>query len=287
MLASPSFSMTDIAQASAALMGIMKWVQAMMKYHELLKIVNPKREKVREMNVMLAEVRARLDEKRKKLAEVRAMMQELQDAYEEKLETERQLTQKIQDCEVKLERASKIIGGLAGEKIRWSETVERLKKEGELLVGDCLVAAGMIAYSGPFTAIYRSELEAEWYQKISSLGIKISEGISMKRIMEDPVTTKIWTMASLPSDNLSIENAIITFASRRWPLMIDPQNQANKFIKSLAKQEDQCSHGFKNLKMSDPALMKQLELSIQHGEWFLVENVSEELDPSLEPILMK
>ena len=39
----------------------MKWVTAMMKYHELLKIVNPKRAKVREMNVMLAEVRQRLD----------------------------------------------------------------------------------------------------------------------------------------------------------------------------------------------------------------------------------
>ena len=222
MLSSPSFSLSEIATASSALVGIMKWVQAMMKYHELLKIVNPKREKVREMNVMLAEVRARLDEKRKKLAEVRAMMQELQDQYEEKLETERQLTQKIQDCELKLERASKIIDGLAGEKVRWSETVTRLKAEGELLIGDCLVAAGMIAYSGPFTSIYRSELEAEWYQKIKSLGIKISEGVSMKKIMEDPVTTKIWTMAQLPSDNLSIENAIITFASRRWPLMIDP-----------------------------------------------------------------
>ena len=145
----------------------------------------------------------------------------------------------------------------------------------------------MIAYSGPFTSIYRAELEAEWYQKISSLGIKISKGISMKKIMEDPVTTKIWTMAQLPSDDLSIENAIITFSSRRWPLMIDPQNQANKFIKSLAKMDDQCTHGFKAMKLSDPALMKNLELSIQHGEWFLVENVGEELDPSLEPILQK
>ena len=46
----------------------------------------------------------------------------------------------------------------------------------------------------------------------------------MMKIMEDPVVTKTWTVAQLPSDNLSIENAIILFASRRWPLMIDPQN---------------------------------------------------------------
>lgn len=44
----------------------------------------------------------------------------------------------------------------------------------------------------------------------------------MKYLLEDPVTTKLWTGASLSNDNLSIENAIIMFGSRRWPLMIDP-----------------------------------------------------------------
>lgn len=224
MLASPSFSMSDIAQASGALVGIMKWVQAMMKYHELLKIVNPKRAKVAEMNEKLAVVRARLEEKRKKLKEVEEMMAELQAQYEEKLENERQLVAKIDDSNKKLVRAGKIIGGLAEEKVRWTATVGRLEKEGSLLVGDCLVAAGMIAYSGPFTAFYRTKMEEDWYKKISNLGVKVSEGVSMKKIMEDPVTTKTWTMAQLPSDNLSIENAIIIFQSRRWPLMIDPQN---------------------------------------------------------------
>ena len=140
----------------------MKWVSAMMKYHELLKIVNPKRAKVAEMNEKLAIVRARLAEKLAKLREVENMMADLQAQFEEKLETERQLVAQIDECEKKLVRAGKIINGLAGEKVRWTETVERLKKEGSLLVGDCLVAAGMIAYSGPFTALYRSDLEKEW-----------------------------------------------------------------------------------------------------------------------------
>lgn len=91
MLASPSFSMQDIYQASPALMGIMKWIKAMMSYHELLKIVNPKRLKVKEMNEELSKVRARLDEKRNQLREVEEMMASLQAQYEEKLENERQL----------------------------------------------------------------------------------------------------------------------------------------------------------------------------------------------------
>ena len=195
MLASPTFSMQDIYQASPALMGIMKWVKAMMSYHELLKVVNPKRLKVKEMNEKLAVVRARLEEKRKKLREVEEKMADLQAQYEEKLENERQLVTKIEDSNKKLVRASKIINGLADEKVRWSSTVKRLAEEETLLVGDCLVAAGMIAYSGPFTAKYRTELETEWYNKISQLGVKVSEGVSMKKIMEDPVTTKTWTMA--------------------------------------------------------------------------------------------
>lgn len=44
--------------------------------------------------------------------------------------------------------------------------------------------------------------------------------------------------------------------------MIDPQNQANKFIKNLSKDEASCGHGLKAFKMSDPALLKYLELSI-------------------------
>lgn len=106
-------------------------------------------------------------------------------------------------------------------------------------------------------------------------------------MLEDPVQTKTWTVAQLPSDSLSIENAIIMFRSRRWPLMIDPQNQANNFIKKLAKDPDITQAGLDCYKMSDSTLLRQLELAIQHGKWVLIENVGEELDPALEPILQK
>ena len=63
----PEFSMEKIKAASEALLGITKWVKAMMKYHDLLKIVNPKRAKVAEMNAQLEVVRGRLAEKMKML----------------------------------------------------------------------------------------------------------------------------------------------------------------------------------------------------------------------------
>ena len=39
------------------------------------------------------------------------------------------------------------------------------------------------------------------------------------------------------------------------------------------------------LKLSDPHMMRTLELAIQFGRWVLIENIGEDLDPSLEPVL--
>ena len=101
-----------------------------------------------------------------------------------------------------------------------------------------------------------------------------------------PVTIQQWTMAGLPKDENSIENGIIIEKGRRWPLMIDPQGQANKFIKTLGKE----SHleGIDVIKAKeDTRLMKTLELAIQNGKWFLLENIGTSLDQALEPILLQ
>lgn len=63
--------------------------------------------------------------------------------------------EKINDCEVKMERADKLIGGLGGERQRWTEEVKQLTFRLTLLPGDCALSAGMVAYSGPFTRPYR------------------------------------------------------------------------------------------------------------------------------------
>ncbi len=47
-----------------------------------------------------------------------------------------------------------------------------------------------------------------------------------------------WLLAGLPNDSLSIDNAIVVANARRWPLMIDPQGQANKWIKNLERSSN-------------------------------------------------
>lgn len=140
----------------------------------------------------------------------------------------------------------------------------------------------MIAYAGPFTSQYRQELEGSWVKNVMQLQIKHTKDITMKKFLEIPVITQSWNINGLPKDDTSTENGLIIEKTRRWPLMIDPQTQANKFIKNLGKDK---AEGLEVIKTSDPNLMRTIEKSIQLGQSVLLENVGKDLDPALEPIL--
>ena len=104
----------------------------------------------------------------------------------------------------------------------------------------------------------------------------------MTNVLGDPVKIRAWQIAGLPVDAFSIDNGIIVGNSRRWPLCIDPQGQANKWIKNMEKDSKIIV-----IKLTDANYTRNLENAIQFGQPVLLENVGEELDPSLESILLK
>ena len=69
-------------------------------------------------------------------------------------------------CGKKLVRAEKLIGGLGGEKMRWTEAAARLQTIYHNLSGDVLISSGVMAYLGPFTMAFRqvSFIELGIYQ---------------------------------------------------------------------------------------------------------------------------
>jgi len=105
---------------------------------------------------------------------------------------------------------------------------------------------------------------------------------SLLRVLGDPVKMREWSLYSLPNDTFSVENAIINDNTRRWPLFIDPQVQANKWLKNMEKV-----HQLKVLKFSNDKYLKLLEGAISMGTPVLIENVYEEMDPAIEPLLQK
>jgi dynein heavy chain len=146
-------------------------------------------------------------------------------------EKKARLEAEYKDCECKLERSLKLIDNLGGEKDRWADLAAELKQHYEHLSGNVLISAGMIAYLGAFTSAYRSKITEHWVTECKAREIPSSKAFSLQQVLGEPVKIREWSINGLPSDSFSIENAIIIFESRRWPLCIDPQGQANKWIK--------------------------------------------------------
>jgi dynein heavy chain, axonemal len=135
------------------------------------------------------------------------------------------------------------------------------------LQGDVVVAAAFMSYAGPFPSEYRAELvDKAWLPMIAELKIPASPGFSFSDFLADPSDVRDWNILGLPADSFSTENGVMTTRGRRWPLMIDPQGQANKWVKNMESKR-----GLKvlNLQMADMA--RQVESAIQFGNPVLLQ----------------
>ncbi|ORX87075.1 hypothetical protein BCR32DRAFT_215666 [Anaeromyces robustus] len=278
----PEFDPDKIKNASSAAEGLCKWVRAMECYDRVAKEVAPKKEKLKIAEDELAVTMQSLNEKRMALKEVEDKLTALENEYKEHCDEKERLEQQVISVSNQLVRAEQLIESLGDERDRWTQCAADLAVRYNALVGDVLVSSGIIAYLGAFTKLYRDECITQWTELCIKKNIPCSEDIKLASILGDPIKIRSWTLAGLPNDSFSIDNGIIISKARRWPLMIDPQGQANRWIKNMEK-----SKMLQVIKLSDSDYMRTLENCIQFGNPILLENVGEELDPVLEPLLLK
>ena len=125
--------------------------------------------------------------------------------------------------------------------------------------------------------VYRELTEFEIEERLKPENIP---DFNIQEMLSDPMEIREWNYAGLPADALSIENAIITVRAKRWPLIIDPQMQANKWIRNFYR-----SKNINSYKITNKNLFNNLKNCISNGFPCLIENVEQSIDSSLEPIL--
>lgn len=91
-----------------------------------------------------------------------------------------------------------------------------------------------------------------------------------------------WRLWGLPADDVSVDNGILVSKGKRWPLMIDPQGQANAWVRNMEGRA-----GLKLVKLSQPNFLRLIEGAVRLGQPVLIEDVGETIDPALEPLLLK
>lgn len=282
ILTNPNFDPDKIRNASTACEGLCRWVFAISEYEKVARVVAPKKIALAKAEAIYKEAMAQLEVKRAQLKEVQDRLAILEDILAQRKRDYQMMTDEVDECEEKLKRAEELIGGLGGEYNRWSETAKNLGKRYYQLTGDILIASGIVAYLGVFTMQYRQKQIESWIKMCKNLNVYCTDDYQLTQILGDPVMIRSWNIFGLPCDLFSIDNGIIVMNSRRWPLMIDPQGQANKWIKNMEK-----SSMIHVIRLTQQDYMRILENAIQFGQPVLLENIGEELDAALEPLLLK
>jgi len=282
ILPNKSFSPPIVAKASSAAEGICKWIIAMDMYDVVAKEVAPKKAKLEIAEHEYAKTLDVLNKKREEVQALEDQLEKLNERLTEANNNKKALEDEVDLCKNKLVRAEKLIGGLGGEQTRWMEEASRLQGSYDALAGDILLSCAVIAYLTTFTMSFRYECITRWHEHVKALQIPSSQEYSFIKTLGSDIKIQSWNIFGLPRDSFSTENAIIVDNSRRYCLMVDPQGQANKWIKNMEKNNDLLI-----TKFSDSDYMKVVELALSTGRPLLLENVHEEVETPLDPILTK
>jgi dynein heavy chain len=277
----PTFNPDIVRKVSSAAGALCSWVLAMECYASVFRVVLPKKEALAKSQQALAIKQQDLLIAKQKLQEVIEKVEGLKKQYDTSVTEKNALREEAELLELKLSRAEQLVKGLAGERERWQISIAEKNDSLVNVVGDALVAAAFISYAGPFDSFYRASLVDTWINRVTQQALPITQKFQFTDFLADPTDVRTWNAQGLPRDPLSTENGVITTRGKRWPLMIDPQGQANKWIKSMEGNR---------LEVVDPMmkdLLRKLENGIRFGFPVLMQDILEELDPSLEPILNK
>jgi dynein heavy chain len=230
----------DMSTKSAAADSIHQWVKALYSFATVYKEVGPKMERQAKAEEDLKKVKGELKIKTDALALIQKELTDLRISHTDNSNKLQELKEQKQVNELRKGRAEQLLVGLADESERWKTSMSANEDKLTNVVGNIMLCAGYLSYLGPFTAQYREMLLKRWMQVTSDEKVPFSKDFTFESLLGDPVQIREWNnVFGLPADRFSVENGIITYqmvipptnSKGRWPLIIDPQGQANQWIR--------------------------------------------------------
>lgn len=194
-----------------------------------------------------------------------------------------------------IEAAQNLVGKLEGEFYRfemflffnlfeekrryfssWSSQVTDLNEQMKLLPKLSLISAGFITYLAGQSEDKRLESMNKWKKLL-----QIDDKFDVRKFLSSESDELTWKSQGLPSDDLSMENALVILRSQLCPFLVDPSSRATDWLKKHLKDKK-----LEVTNQQDTNFTTQLELAVRFGKILIVQEV-DGVEPVLYPILRK
>ncbi|NXJ23235.1 DYH9 protein, partial [Dicrurus megarhynchus] len=281
-LQDPKFNPEFVATKSSAAAGLCSWVLNIVRFHRVFCEVQPKRQALDRANAELAAAQDKLATVKAKISRLNENLAKLTARFEKATSDKLKCQQEAEGTACTIGLANRLVGGLASENVRWAEAVKDFKQQQSTLCGDVLLITAFVSYLGYFTKKYRQELlDGIWRPYLHQLKVPIpvTPCLDPLAMLADDAAVAAWQNQGLPADRTSTENATILSSCERWPLLVDPQLQGSKWIKSTHGE------GLRVIRVGQKGYLDTLEQALAAGELVLIENLEESVDPVLGPLL--
>lgn len=276
-----SLSYEAVMNSSKACGPLYKWAESQVKYSTVFNRVQPLREEVARLESEAEEAVHRKEVLEAEVVDLEKSISSYKNDYAKLIRDVESLKGEMKLVTKKVTRAESLINSLSKESDRWSKSSESFEHEIQNLIGDGLIMAAFLTYSGFFDFKTRITLMKKWQKTIDLVGIDFRPNLSMVDVLSKASERLHWQSLGLPSDSLSLENGVILENCVRFPLIIDPSGQAIDYLMNKYKNEK-----IQKTSFLDNAFMKTLAGAVRFGTTLLVENV-EHIDPVLNPLLNK
>ena len=272
-----SFDPAVAKRASQVALPLASWVKANIKYSYVLERIQPLEAEQAQLQENLDRSNAKLEKLGKQLETLEKRVLEMRDTFEKRTTEAARVRIEVEKEEETITAAQNLIGKLEGEHKRWSGQVGELAREMELLTKRSLIAAGFITYLSKAPEDERRQKLGEWLDKV---GLD-AQTFSVRRFLSTESEQLIWKGEGLPSDDLSMENALVILHSQQTPLLIDPSQRATEWLKVHLKESR-----LEVINQQDSNFTTALELAVRFGKTLIIQEV-DGVEPLLYPLMRK
>ncbi|KAK3294055.1 dynein heavy chain, N-terminal region 1-domain-containing protein [Chaetomium fimeti] len=252
-LANPEFTFERVNRASKACGPLVQWVEAQVSYAEILDRVGPLREEVGLLEEQALQTKAEAKAVEQTIDNLETSIATYKTEYASLISETQAIKSEMSRVQFKVDRSVKLLDSLSSERTRWEEGSKSFETQISTLVGDVLVAAAFLAYSGLYDQTFRKSMMEDWLHQLHLSGIQFKQHNPMTEYLSTADERLGWQENTLPVDDLCTENAIVL-------------KRFNRFL--------------------DDSFTKQLESSLRFGNPILIQD-AEHLDPVLNHVLNK